>query len=216
MGLDMYIFKQNPELDEVKKKIDSLTKELSNDKRNFYVKYKKDIEKEVKKFVQEYRSIIRECYLDSIVEFFVNWVKEFGDVIADLDTVKWHLFNYYTRFSYDTPEGTKNKLTKSFMSIIDKFSCPVEIKNKSKEIDKLRSKADNLYEEVAYWRKYHDLNNYILDTFGGDNCEDTPLSKDDMYSIQKFIKNNGQDTKQIDEILEDWDETYTYVYHPWW
>ena len=86
--------------------------------------------------------------------------------------------------------------------------------------DKLVNQVDSMETEQAYWRKYHDLNYYILDELttpvDDGNCEDIPLTHEDILAIQQFIRSDGEDSTQVDDILADWDESATYVYHPWW
>jgi len=134
----------------------------------------------------------------------------------DYDTVKWNLFNNMSIFNYNTPETDKEEITNKLLNLLKEHSPDDEQKNRVLLETSLAEKEESMRSEVCYWRKYHDLNKFILDTFGGDNCEDTPLTKDIIYEIYEFIKEGKEDVEQIEDLLENWDENCTYCYTPWW
>lgn len=93
-----------------------------------------------------------------------------------------------------------------------------------KSIHELEKELQEELQESAYWRKYNDLNDYILEELtipeGDGNLEYLPITRGDTLNIKEFIVKDDQDyyndTTQIDSILDNWDDTATYVYHPWW
>ena len=129
------------------------------------------------------------------------------------------MFNCFTVFNFDLSDSDKRHILDKFQSTFDKLP-PLDLSAELDKHDAFEESLRNLETEVAYWRKYHDLNEYILtelDTEGiGGNCEDFPLYKEDFITIHEFITSNGESPSQIDDILNSWDDTCTYVYHPWW
>ena len=79
----------------------------------------------------------------------------------------------------------------------------------------------NERKEILYFRKYHDLNDYILDAFGGDNCGTTQMNKNRLETILKFIMDDHSESfdyaeDQLKQIIETYDNSFDYVYVPWW
>ena len=86
------------------------------------------------------------------------------------------------------------------------------------------------YEDIQYWRKNWVLNNWMK----AENCVEKPIYESTMEKLLEYIKDedNHDDygaegwikldwdlfEKQIKDILADMraNETYEYVYSPWW
>ena len=212
MGLDQYIFKNEKGRDEVESQHNKLEKEAEDYAYNLADTYEvKDI---INNFVKD-----NSKYLRNPEDAIDGTRHKVATILYGLDEVehtKWNLFNNCTDFSFDLNDREKYKIAERLVNDLKDFKPTKEQSNRVKKIDKLDKQLDCMQTEVAYWRKYHDLNNYILDKFGGDNCEDTILSKGDMEDILEFIKTDEGLSRQVVDILNDWDDEATYVYHPWW
>ena len=130
--------------------------------------------------------------------------------------LEWELFQCFSRFPYDSTEAYKKEVTKDLIKVASKYMLPDSFKNKLEEYERLSDEISNCSAEVCYWRKYHDLNSYILNTFGGGNCEETELDLNKVKQIRDFIYRNEENTSQVEELIKKWDENKRYVYYPWW
>jgi len=100
-----------------------------------------------------------------------------------------------------------------------------------KLLNRLEGKEDSV--EVAYWRKFWELQDFIGDMLGEviKNCEEYELSKENIEEIMAWLDNN-RDTEDINEwsrgninenletlnkIIEETDfDKYKLVYGGWW
>ena len=135
---------------------------------------------------------------------------------TDLTTTRWNLFNNCSVFNFGLNDEQKNSISLDLLDMLKNYKTTQKQLDRLKQEAKLDGQIHRMRIEVAYWRKYHDLNDYILKTYGGDNCEETVLYKKDMNDILQFVKNDGKNTDQLEEILSDWNTESTYVYCPWW
>jgi len=173
----------------------------------------------VRNFISRWSHLLTEDE-GSLEVYITNLIKVYAFGNRDAESMEWEIFNNFSKFKNpkgfleDIPE--KSEATKDFIDLATPYILPEETLLLVKEYEELGESIENCNEEVAYWRKYHKLNEFILDTFGGDNCEEVPLTKDDMEEIRDFIKEDGKHSKQVDKILNEWDEDAIYVYEPWW
>ena len=210
MGLDMYIFKLTKKVAEIEKQKKQLSnifdKEFGKEVDKLTPILKDDCIKHLKKFDVAITEKDIEIVISNLIES--TW-------ITDKESMYNVLFNYFPVYGFLILDKQQAKIYLDFMLLKTKVPLNrtlVSLYKKYQELDKLPIKR----EEVAYWRKYHDLNSYILKTFGGDNCEDTILSLKNLKDIRNFIKNDNEDTTQVDKIISNFDNECTYVYHPWW
>ena len=135
---------------------------------------------------------------------------------TDLDTVRWKLFNRCSVFNFGITDEQKNNISLDLLDMLKDYKPTQAQIERLEQETKLDTQISSMRIEVAYWRKYHKLNDYILDTYGGGNCEDTVFSLDNIMDILQFVKDDGKDIDQLEEILADWNPESIYVYHPWW
>jgi len=219
MGLDQSIYKMQAGYTDITDKIAkvrSLSNKYANDKMSL-----PEIQKILDRFIIDTKDIQIDNP-DRVVDTLKFNFKSFIYGNDDYDTVKWNLFSNMSIFNYNTPETIREEITNKLLNLLKDYSPDDEQKNRNLLETSLAEKEESMRSEVCYWRKYHDLNKFILDTFGGDNCEDTPLTKEDVEQICDFIKNDSnnkeyqEDVEQVEDLLENWDENCTYCYTPWW
>ena len=219
MGLDQSIYKMDQGYASIVKQLEDV-----RNASNKYVNDKMDLP-EIQKILDSF--IIDTKYAqidnpDSVVDTLKFNFKSILYGNDDYDTVKWDLFNNMSIFNYNTPETDKEEITNKLLNLLKDYSPDDEQKNRILLETSLVEKEKSMRSEVCYWRKYHDLNKYILSVFGGDNCEDTPLTKEDVEQIYDFIKDDNknkeyqEDVEQVEDLLQNWDENCTYCYTPWW
>lgn len=214
----MFIFKHEKGRDDIIKQLDAIGAEIIA-KQNKYLNTNKDcIEAAINRFLADNQSTITTTDKDKAYNRIYNSFRYYTIRKSGIDTVIWELFNNYSVMDWDASDKLKRNVAHSF---IDSFKDlpPIDFSKELSQYDSLDKQADALSAEVAYWRKYYDLNHHILTelTFPKDdgNCEYLPLSKANMLSILDFI-DADHDSTQVQDILDNWDDTATYVYHPWW
>jgi hypothetical protein len=210
MGLDMYIFKLTKEVEVTEKQKEQLS--------NIF-------DKEFGKEVDKLTPILKDDCIEHLKKFDVLITeKDIEIVISNLIESMWItdkesmynvLFNYFPVYEFFILDKQQAKIYLDFMLLKTKVPLNRTLVSLYKKYQELNA-LDIKREKLAYWRKYHDLNSYILETYGGGNCEDTTLSLEDLKDIKKFIKNDNKDTTQIDKIISNFDNECTYVYNPWW
>jgi len=220
MGLDMTIYREEQGRDEL---IEEQTK-LSNSIIFKVDKIIKDNEKaidiKIKDFIDKYSEYIRNK--ENSVQSIENGVHAIITGRNDVGhrKLQWQLFNYCSIFSFDINKRVQGNITFDLYTIFKEFKKEdySEIINK---YDALEDRVSDMKEEVAYWRKAHDLNNYILndlvEDFEGDgNCLSHKLTKSMMVNILAFTKEHEIESDQVETILQDWDDKHNYTYMPWW
>jgi len=208
MGLDMSIYKLTKDVINTEHKKDKLNNEYSSE---FSKEISKILESHKEDFIKHLQKFNVETDEDNIERLVTKLI--YSKEIDDKNSLMYLLFSYFPIYGILIED--KEPIYTDFM----KLSGEIPTNNKLLSLNKEYELLDSLSlerEEVAYWRKYYDLNSYILDTFGGDNCEDTVLSLEDLQDIRDFIKNDNEDTTQVDKIISNFDSECTYVYHPWW
>lgn len=213
MGLDMYIYKHEKGRAQIE-----LDREKVIEESNNYVNslYKTE---NIKYIVNDFIEKHKEHFISLSEKTFKSTEYKAKSILygnTDFKMVQWNLFNNCSRFNYDVSEENKIEITKDFLQRLDKHTMSKEQSDRLELEKDLDKKLDDAQEEMAYWRKYHELNAFILDSFGGDNCEYTTLTIENIKEIKQFIRDDGWDTSQIDSILDSWDDTAVYSYYPWW
>ena len=215
MGLDMTMYKNASGRDEIKAKHQEVVK-ASNKYVDDLLKSEPTIEEKVKAFIEDKKALLSKDDTQYTLDSTLYKVKSILYGNDKPSVVKWDLFNNCTRFDMDITDRDKARITMELLEILAEYKTSDEQVNRLKEEEDLANELEATQVEIAYWRKYHALNDFILNKFGGDNCEETVLSMKAMQDIKMFIQDDGEDTKQVDSILDSWDETATYVYYPWW
>lgn len=223
MGLDMYIFKHQAGRESISEQYNKLEQQIDNQVDGHMNKHEEDITQMVNKFVKDHSLHIRQSdrtveTIKSVVWYFIcqkdNKTKE--DI---LKAVQWNLFNNCSTFNWDVPTEIQEDITTDFYNQFIQF-CTLSNASILNEFSELDKQLSSTSEEVAYWRKHRTLNEYILESLTepeeDGNCENLPLSLEDIHSIIEFLQDAESDTKQIQNIIDNWDESATYIYHPWW
>jgi hypothetical protein len=227
MGLDMYIYKQDKGYEEAEKKCNELETSMTNKMNKHLEKHKNTIKTKLQFFILRNKEHLHD---NGETERVFNKLKIdvtqylYRSDNSDIHSlISWQLFNNCSVFEYYVDNTIKSSIVKDFIETF--FSISDITFSKDRELlQEFGRERDALEYEEAYWRKYHDLNTYILTelvTVKDDgNCENLPLTKEDVIKIKEFIVKDDKefynDTSQIDSILNTWDDTATYVYHPWW
>lgn len=214
MGLDQYIYKRNKNYAPTLHQLEVLNKE-SNDYTQALVQ-SPEVKTTIAQFIQDIQhslqSVDHEYNITRITQSAASII--YGN--NDPDQVKWDLFNNCSVFNFDYEDSYQLEVANNLISMLSDYKLsPEQLARLSKE-EELQNMIDSSQTEVAYWRKHYDLNDFILETFGGGNCEDTPLTLDDMYRILEFQEESEFDTSKLTAIIDAWDNSATYVYHPWW
>ena len=213
VGLDQSIYKMDQGYIDTVKQLEDV-----RNASNKYVNDKMDLP-EIQKILDSFIIDTKYAQIDNPDRVVDTLKFNFKSILYgnyDYDTVKWNLFNNMSIFNYNTPETDKEEITNKLLNLLKDYSPDDEQSKRNLFEISLAEEEESMRSEVCYWRNYHDLNKFILDTFGGDNCEDTPLTKDIIYEIYEFIKEDKEDVEQIEDLLENWDENCTYCYTPWW
>lgn len=217
MGLDQFIYKRQPEYYTIKASLGNVERALED----AVTQYTTDNASIIAKLIEQFRNHVvshisaPQRFVETTQSNAIHYIVR----DPDSDSLAWSLFNCFTVFNFSLSTSEKRYILGKFQTTFDKLPS-LDLSAELDKYESLEESLRNLETEVAYWRKYHDLNEYILtelDTKGiGGNCEDLPLSKSDFNDIHEFITCNGESPSQIDDILNSWDDTCTYVYHPWW
>lgn len=223
MGLDMTIYKLQPTRAALVEEEKELQKKQTNLVTAHMDKNKDDIEKAIRTYIKDAKHIRKTTRTyDSIKRNVYQLIARYatkGTGNNFTDGIQWNLLNNCTAFSWGMSEKDRKEVTKDFINKFKKF-CTLTNADDITRLYTLQESIDDQTEEIAYWRKYHKLNDYILEELttpeGDGNCEELLLTKDNFISIGDFILEDSKDPYQIDDILTDWDDTCTYVYHPWW
>ena len=219
VGLDQSIYKMDQGYIDTVKQLEDV-----RNASNKYVNDKMDLP-EIQKILNSFIIDTKDTQIDNPDRVVDTLKFNFKSILYgnnDYDTVKWNLFNNMSIFNYNTPETDKEEITNKLLNLLKDHSQDDEQKNRVLLETSLAEKEESMRSEECYWRKYHDLNKFVLDTFGGDNCEDTPLTKEYVEQICDFIEHDNknkeypQDVEQVEDLLENWDENCTYCYTPWW
>lgn len=212
MGLDQYIYKDSLNRADLAERIDKLEEELSKVTMDRMKANEEEINEIAKAFTERWSGFI----LTKRENLFTNDISIFIHRRINIKNMRWQLFNNCSVFNFNTTETDKSLITDDFVESFKKFGATEEHFLKIDEVNVLESELDTMRTEVAYWRKYHDLNSYVLETFGGGNCEDTILDTHALESIRDFIVDDGEDATDLDNILSNFDTEAVYIYHPWW
>ena len=216
MGLDMHIYEQDKKILELRDRAKTLRESLNNSLSIHEKEIKDELLEDLKDFMLKYKEDIKASTEESKIDYIVRHVMSYAMGNRTSTYLEWELFQCFTRFPHDSTEEYSKEVTKDLIKVASKYMLPDFFKNKLKKYEKLSDEISNCSEEVCYWRKYRDLNSYILNTFGGGNCEETLLDLNKVKQIRDFIDRNGENTSQVDELIEYWDEDRRYVYYPWW
>jgi len=210
MGLDMNIFKLTKKVIEIEKQKEQLSSQFDRELNKEIDKITSQIKDDCINHLNKFNIEITEDNVKVVISNLVEstWV-------TDKESRYNMLFRYFPVYDLFIEEKKQNKIYEDFLKLQEKIEPNKNLISLHSSYQKLDA-LDIKREEVAYWRKYHDLNSYILETYGGGNCEDTTLSLEDLKDIKKFIKNDNKDTTQIDKIISNFDNECTYVYNPWW
>lgn len=212
MGLDQYIYKYGAGHKELKEEYETVITD-SNNYVNELFNSKPELLVILTDFINDHKEQLSETIEESTkrLTYIVKGIL-YGN--NSVNQVVSALFYDVTIFSRDIQ--LKENIANDLLARLE--ACPIsEAQTTRLNLEEeLESKREDGTEELAYWRKYHDLHNFILNSFGGGNCEDTPLTKENMETIVEFIQGNGHEASKVQNILGSWDDTATYVYHPWW
>lgn len=181
---------------------------------------------------------LAEKHIDEISQAGCNYIEknafeEYLDMYTDLEAfvrrvkVKREVFDYEACFKThgiskdDTPFG-------SFQSPISigwtfRSGAKVEI-NREEYESYLHTEDDEVYvfksEDVAYWRKYYELDDFFRERRVVENCGYYLLEEEEKKDLKKFLKkHNPEEWKSHDSnydiaLLDD--ETANIFYYAWW
>jgi len=193
---------------------------VEEQKENLSNQFDKELNKEIEKLTP----LLKDGCIKHLKKFDVEVSERTIDiVINNLIESTWitnkklrysMLFNYFPVYDLLLEEEQKDKIYEDFLKLQEKIEQNqnlVSLCSKYKELDE--STPEKI--EVAYWRKYHRLNDYILTKFGKGNYENIVLSLENLKDIRGFIKNDNEDVSQIDEIIKNWSNDCTYMYNHW-
>lgn len=190
MGLDMYL--------------DKVNKKLNQEEAEEFIKYE-----ELKYEITNYQDYIKEYEKsENITEFVKNRWKQKLEAYEKIknDPIAVTLFSNSVFYivTPDTPKLTDFKTKEELIKFYKKNEKRVylNIKSKLEKIEKEYEKLSKKYkdakiEEIAYWRKHADLNEYltqlaeqrnVIDKEGYFNGQYLVLSKEDIEKLLELIK----------------------------
>ena len=182
-----------------------------------HLEYVTDVVGRLEVFADKYKDILTDTRDVSAITYLIGLVRIYSYGNRGSEAMQWEMFNNYSQFG-DIFETVPNQeeITEEFIEIAKDYMLPEDIRAKIKEFNEASREISELTTEEAYWRKYHNLNNFMCGEFGADNVEETELTHGDMIKVYQFIKRDGEDVSQVEDILDNWDETKKYYYYPWW
>jgi len=222
MGLDMYINKVPLDYKETEKVCVTFEKELGE----FVVDLVDaipNLDDGIKKFHTKVKHLLQDEEAPIVSDEYCFDTVLRNSIIptmlrgGDSEEIAWLLFNNFTLFNYNITDEDKVSVIEALNEVFSELEVSKEFVTRSEALTEMSDALMDSREELVYWRKYHALNTYILNTFGGGNCEDTILDYADMEKIAQFISNDEDtDDDRVEKLLEDWDSNKLYIYHPWW
>jgi len=218
MGLDQNINSINRVKQErLSARIKKLEKVIHKAVDDVHLEYVTDATERLEVFADKYKDILTDTRDESAITYLIGLVRIYSYGNRGSEAMQWEMFNNYSQFG-DIFETVPNQeeITEEFIEIAKDYMLPEDIRAKIKEFNEASREISELTTEEAYWRKYHNLNNFMCGEFGADNVEETELTHGDMIKVYQFIKRDGEDVSQVEDILDNWDETKKYYYYPWW
>jgi len=95
---------------------------------------------------------------------------------------------------------------------------------KQKMLDSLSNNEE--YEQLIYWRKCYEINDWFCNNINVENCEHIKVSKEELLELIEYLGcikfeddyfKSNQEIKQLNKVIEetDWDNEEIY-YYAWW
>lgn len=218
MGLDQYVYKVDREKEiHLSNKKRELEQIIHRAVESITLETSPGLKEKLEEFSNKWGSLIRKDGEQSVLEYLLDLVRIYSYGNRTSEEMQWEIFNNFSRFNNFLNEmPSKTEITEEFIGIAKDYLLPEEIQQQVMEYNSISEELFSITQKVAYWRKYHDLNDFMCEEFGADNCEEVELSLEDMRKVLEFIEKDGQDSKQVKEILRTWDKTFKYTYYPWW
>lgn len=212
MGLDQYIYEHHKDREAIELRLEKLLDE-SNDYA-IELSQKPEIQAIIKTIVDKYE---KHMYKDGdLLSYMSHKVRSILYGNNDFEETRWDLFNNCSKFKFELDGKIKDEITRDILDMLKPYPVSEAQRKRLEEESKLNKQLSDMQTEVAYWRKFHLLNDYMLQKYNADNCEYTKLSKKDMEDIRDFICTNNEDPNQVINILKNWDDEKIYLYFPWW
>ena len=219
MGLDMYVHKCNTERTEkLETKIATLETEIHGEVEKITLDTD-NVKSKIDAFIEKYNSILTEGEDQSLPEYLLGLIRVYSYGNRDFSGMQWELFNNYSRFyKYSSEEFTKDGITSDFIEMAKDYLLSEDIREKVESYQEASQELSEETQEIAYWRNHYAFNSYMCETFNCTNGEDTPLTLEEMKTILEFLEDKGDthSAQKIKSIIEQWDDTNTYSYMPWW
>lgn len=166
------------------------------------------------------------------VKFFDAIDRAILDKVGNDGGLTWE-FDFEAMSTNTLISVSKSVLLEQWCDVLRKIISPdLEIIATFKKIQNMISKIEAEEEDVAYWRKNWELQDYMEEhLFRVENCEENVLSLETLEKIRDYVRGqeeefakewadegggNYQPDTQVQEIIDTYDPTATYIYFPSW